>query len=52
MVQAAGRIDRINTKYTNLYYYHMRSDSKIDKAITNSLNKKENFNDRKFLKSI
>jgi len=29
MVQAAGRIDRLNTPFRDLYYYHLRSTSKL-----------------------
>lgn len=47
--QAAGRIDRLNTPYTDLYYYHIFSDSEIDKAIRRCLKKKETFNERAFL---
>jgi hypothetical protein len=49
MVQAAGRIDRLNTKFRDLYYYHLRSKSLIDLAITNALKKKKNFNINKFV---
>lgn len=47
--QASGRIDRMNTPFTDLYYYHFRSRSGIDLAITQALNKKKNFNEGKFI---
>lgn len=47
-VQAAGRIDRLNTKYKDLYYYHLISNSSIDAAIQKTLKKKKNFNARNF----
>ena len=46
--QACGRIDRLNTPYRNLYFYHIKSRSGIDMAITKALNKKKKFNERKF----
>ena len=48
MQQSAGRIDRLNTPYTNLYYYHLKSRSGIDLAISKALNEKKTFNARKF----
>lgn len=45
MVQASGRIDRVNTRYKDLYYYHVLSTSKIDKEISMSLRKKKKFNE-------
>ena len=37
MVQAAGRIDRLDTQYRDLYYYHLKSTSPIDLAINRAL---------------
>lgn len=48
--QSTGRIDRLNTPYTDLYYYHLRSRSGIDLAIHKALKDKKKFNERKFTK--
>lgn len=50
MVQAAGRIDRLNTPFKDLYYFHLRSSAPIDRAIARSLSMKKNFNKNKFVK--
>ena len=50
MVQASGRIDRLNTSYTHLYYYHLKSPASIDIAISRALNSKKKFNENKFVK--
>lgn len=50
MQQACGRIDRLNTPYTDLYYYHLKSRSGIDLAISKALRDKKKFNERKFTK--
>jgi hypothetical protein len=49
MIQAAGRIDRLNTSYKDLYYYYLRSNSPIDLAIMSSLKRKKKFNERNFI---
>ena len=51
MVQAAGRIDRMNTPFHDLYYYHLRSTAPIDRAIARALRQKKKFNESKFLAS-
>lgn len=50
-VQAAGRIDRLNTPYTDLNYFYLYSHSPIDLAIRRCLQQKKNFNESKFIKS-
>lgn len=48
--QASGRIDRLNTPYIDLYYYHLRTRSGIDLAIYKALTTKKIFNEGKFIK--
>ena len=48
--QARGRIDRLNTPFTDLYYYHLKTRSGIDLAISKALAEKRNFNEQKFVK--
>jgi hypothetical protein len=48
MQQSAGRIDRLNTPYLDLYYYHLKSRSGIDLAISKALKEKKNFNETRY----
>ena len=48
MEQASGRIDRLNTPFKDLYYYHLKSRSGIDLAISKTLNEKKDFNETKW----
>ena len=50
--QCEGRIDRSNTKYKNLYYYYLESDSSIDIAIKKSIYNKKKFNEVRFINEI
>lgn len=49
MIQASGRIDRRNTPFTDLYYYHFKSRSSIDLAIAKALKEKKKFNESRFV---
>ena len=48
MLQSAGRIDRLNTPFTDLYYYHLKTRSGIDVAISKALRNKKKFNEKDF----
>lgn len=51
MEQSSGRIDRLNTPYKELYYYHLKSKSKIDLAISRAILMKKDFNEGKYANS-
>lgn len=48
--QSRGRIDRMNTPYTDLYYYYLKSRSGIDLAISKALSQKKKFNESRWAK--
>jgi hypothetical protein len=48
MAQASGRIDRLNTPFVDLYYYHLMSRAPIDLAINRAIKEKRTFNERGF----
>ena len=50
LIQAKGRIDRMNTKFSDLYYYHLKSHSPIDMGIARALKQKKNFNESAYLR--
>lgn len=50
--QAAGRIDRRNTPYKELYYYYFKCKSPIDIAITRALTQKRTFNEKIFMRGV
>lgn len=49
LVQSCGRIDRRNTEYKDLFYYHLKSHAPIDIAIANALKNKKKFNELDFI---
>ena len=49
MTQAAGRVDRLNTPYDELYYYYLKSRSGIDLAVSRALADKKKFNEGRFV---
>lgn len=49
MEQSAGRIDRMNTTFVNLYYYHLTSHSSIENAVRRALMAKKQFNETRFI---
>lgn len=50
MQQSAGRIDRLNTPFKDLYYYHLKTRSGIDLAISRALKDKKQFNETRWVK--
>lgn len=46
--QAHGRIDRLNTPFSTLHYYILRSSSWIDRVVFQSLSTKKNFNENDY----
>lgn len=50
--QACGRINRLNTPYKDLYYYHLKSKSPIDICINRALSNKKDFNERAYRKQF
>ena len=51
MQQSAGRIDRLNTPYLDLYYYHLKSRSGIDLGISRALKEKKDFNETRYVRN-
>lgn len=47
--QAHGRTDRLNTPYTDLHYYTLKSEASIDKFVKSALTQKKSFNETAFL---
>jgi len=52
MVQSSGRIDRLNTPFKDLYYYHLKSHASIDLAISKALSNKKKFNETRYINKI
>jgi len=52
MKQAEGRIDRLNTPFKDLYYYHLKSKAPIDIAIGRAIAEKKTFNEGRYFNRI
>lgn len=52
MEQSSGRIDRMNTPFTDLYYYHFDAHSPIERSIRKALGEKKLFNERDYVDSL
>lgn len=50
--QACGRIDRLNTRFVDLYYFHLKSRSGIDAAISRALDSKKKFNEGAYMRKM
>lgn len=48
--QAHGRTDRLNTPYTELFYYCLLSKTLIDEIVLKTLGEKQDFNEADFVK--
>lgn len=49
LTQSKGRINRLNTPYIDLYFYMLKSHSKIDMAISKAIREKKKFNESRFI---
>lgn len=49
VTQASGRTDRLNTPFRDLYYFHLKSRSGIDIAISRAISEKKKFNETKWV---
>lgn len=49
MVQAEGRVDRMNSPYDELNYFYISTKAPIDLAINQALHRKKNFNEKDFV---
>lgn len=49
MLQSSGRIDRLNTPFSDLYYYVIATNAQIDKSIFKALKCKKTFNESNFV---
>ena len=49
LAQASGRTDRLNTPFRDLYYFHLKSRSGIDMAISRAISEKKKFNETKWV---
>lgn len=50
--QAHGRIDRLNSPFTELYYYYLKSSALIDQWVWKALKDKKNFNERRIIQQL
>jgi hypothetical protein len=49
--QAHGRTDRLNTPFTELFYYTLMTNSFVDRAVRTALDGKKSFNESSFARS-
>ena len=47
--QAQGRIDRLDTPFSDLYYYVLYTESQPDRAVIKAIDRKEIFNERAWM---
>lgn len=52
MEQSEGRTDRLNTPFTQLEYFYLTSNSRIDKAVRQAIDKKKKFNASAWAKGV